>query len=400
MADITTAYCDIVKYERNADGDLVVTGRATDPTLDLDRQICDPTWLKEAVPEWYRTGANVREMHANIAAGRGDELVENGEGWDLRSIVVDPVSAKKVEKQILRGYSIGIRNPRVIKDAAAPGGRIVGGQIVEVSLVDRPANPTCTLTLAKALKPGPQTAAAVDTERHLVKVEELHDRSDEVTEALKALDLVAVVKGDQARDIRDAEQAIAIIAGLIQAEAAQLADGMASEACDIDLLLNAIRALEWFKCRETKEEPAMAHVEMAAEATAEKSAASAPPAAATPTPDAPAAPEGTETPPPAAEKAAEGESTTEQNEDLTELVKALTAKVDGLEGQLTKAMNAPAPGGPVLTRTVETTAKAEAREDHLTKAAHWQRLAYEVTDPAVRAGYLQKAATARAAATS
>jgi hypothetical protein len=401
MADMTTAYCDIVKYERNAEGDLVVTGRATDPTLDLDRQICDPVWLKEAVPEWYRTGANVREMHTSIAAGRGDELVQNGDGWDLRSIVVDPVSAKKVEKQILRGYSIGIRNPRVIKDAKAPGGRIVGGQIVEVSLVDRPANPTCTLTLAKSLKPGPTAApvGAVDAERHLVKVEELHDQVDGVFEALKALDLVAVVKGDQARDIRDADQAIAIIAGLIQSEAACLADGMASEACDIDLLLNAVKALEWFKCREQKEEPAMAHVEMAAEATAEKSAAPASPAAAPPAPDAAEA-SGTETPPPAVEKTVEGESTTEQNEDLTELVKALTAKVDGLEGQLTKAMSAPAPGGPVLTRTTETTAKADVREKHLADAAHWARLADEVRDPVARAGFLQKAATARAAATS
>jgi hypothetical protein len=396
MTDTTAVYAEIVKHERDANGDLVVYGRATGPDLDLDKQICDPAWLKQAMPAWFQTGANVREQHSSIAAGVGTEISEKPDGgWDLKALVVDPVSARKVERGVLKGYSVGIRSPRVVKDASAPGGRIVDGQIVEVSLVDRPANPTCQLTLAKALKPGPQTAAAVDAERHLVKVEELHDRADEVTAALKALDLVAVVKGDQARDIADADQAIAIIAGLIQAEAACLADGMASEACDIDLLLSAVKALEWFKCREKKEEP-MAHVEMAAAPAAEKSAAPASTAAATPTPPAEAAP-GTETPPPAAEKAAEGESTTEQNEDLTELVKALQAQVTELNTQVTKAMSAPAPGGPVLTRTTDVTAKAEAREDHLAKAAHYRRLAYEVTDPQARAGYLQLAAQADAA---
>jgi len=62
-----------------------------------------------------------------------------------------------------------------VKDIAAPNGRIIGGQIVEVSLVDRPCNPTCTLTLTKAAKPGVSKAATVDADRMLVKVEELHE---------------------------------------------------------------------------------------------------------------------------------------------------------------------------------------------------------------------------------
>jgi hypothetical protein len=175
---------------------------------------------------------------------------------------------------------------------------------------------------------------------------------------------------------------------------------MASEACDIDLLLSAVKALEWFKCRETKEEP-MAHVEMAAAAAAEKSAATAPTAAATPTPDAPTAPD-TQTPAPAVEKAAEGGDggTAAPTDDLTELVKALQAQVGDLSGQLTKALSAPAPGGPVLTRTTGDTAKADNREEHLSKAAHWRRLADEVRDPQARAGYLQMAADEQAAATS
>jgi hypothetical protein len=63
----------------------------------------------------------------------------------------------------LRGFSIGIKSPRVVRDNKAANGRIIDGQIVEVSLVDRPANPNCQLVLAKS----------VDGESSLVQVEEL-----------------------------------------------------------------------------------------------------------------------------------------------------------------------------------------------------------------------------------
>jgi hypothetical protein len=484
MTDTTAVYAEIVKHERDANGDLVVFGRATGPDLDLDRQICDQEWLKTAMPTWFQTGANVREQHSSIAAGVGTEIAQLPDGgWDLKSLVVDANSARKVERGVLKGYSIGIRNPRVVKDASAPGGRIVDGQIIEVSLVDRPANPSCVLTLAKALKPGPLavTPGTVDFDRSLIKVEELHEdleleavvneavekrdwsaeerrraaragharrdgsfpienredvraavqvakkqdrawvkrgaarvgasdlipdswKAAEALELIKSFDLVAVRKGDQAGDIADANQAIALIAGLIQSEAACLADGMESEACDIALLLDAVRALEWFICRERKEET-VAHVELADTPDTEKAADPAVAQAPAPAADPEQAPS-TETPSSAAEKAAgdgDGGSnadTAAPNDDLTELVKALSAEVSELKGSLTKALSAPAPGGPVLTRTTGETAKAEGREIHLGKAAHWERLAYEVTDQATRAGYLQMAADARAAATS
>jgi hypothetical protein len=60
-------------------------------------------------------------------------------------------------------FSIGIKSPRVVRDQKAANGRIIDGQIVEVSLVDRPANPNCQLVLAKS----------VDGESSLIQVEEL-----------------------------------------------------------------------------------------------------------------------------------------------------------------------------------------------------------------------------------
>lgn len=182
----TTVYAEIVKAERNAAGDLVVVGKATGPDLDLDQQICDPVWLGKAMPEWMSSAGNIREQHSSIAAGVATELAQLGDAWMVTATVVDPVSAKKVEAGVLKGYSIGIKTPKVIKDATAPGGRIVGGRIVEVSLVDRPCNPTCTLTLAKAAKPGMTLKAVdLDAERMLIKVEELSDNTADGVDAGK-----------------------------------------------------------------------------------------------------------------------------------------------------------------------------------------------------------------------
>lgn len=145
------AFVGNITAKRNEEGDLIVIGKATGPDLDLDQQICDPEWLKSAMPAWMKSGANIREQHSSIAAGVGLELEANGDDWFLKSEVVDPITAKKVEKKVLKGYSIGIKNARVVKDANAPGGRIVSGDIVEISLVDRPANPTARIEIAKAV---------------------------------------------------------------------------------------------------------------------------------------------------------------------------------------------------------------------------------------------------------
>ena len=150
MTNITTAFFDIIKADKNDDGTLLVYGKATDDSLDIDQQICDPVWLDSAMPEWFKSGGNIREQHSNIAAGVAKEYEKRADGHYIRALVVDPVSVKKVDTGVLKGFSIGIKNPRVVRDQKAANGRIIDGKIVEVSLVDRPANPNCQLVLAKS----------------------------------------------------------------------------------------------------------------------------------------------------------------------------------------------------------------------------------------------------------
>jgi hypothetical protein len=163
--DYTTGYAEIVKYDKNDDGTLMVFGKATDDTLDLDSQICDPKWLDTAMPQWFKSGGNIREMHGPSAAGIAKEYEAKNDGHYIGVHVVDPIAAKKVETGVYQGFSIGIKSPRVVRDSKAANGRIIDGQIIEVSLVDRPANPSAKLILAKS----------IEGESSLIQVEELHE---------------------------------------------------------------------------------------------------------------------------------------------------------------------------------------------------------------------------------
>jgi len=154
MTEFANSYAAIIKSEKQDDGTLKVYGKATDDSLDIDQQICDDEWLKKAMPDWFTTGGNIREQHSNIAAGVATEYEAKSERHYITAHVVDKESVKKVELGVLKGFSIGIRGPRVVRDTKAAGGRIIDGQIVEVSLVDRPANPNAKLMLAKAAENG------------------------------------------------------------------------------------------------------------------------------------------------------------------------------------------------------------------------------------------------------
>lgn len=169
MSNLTTSYFGIEKADRHADGTLTVYGKATDDSVDIDQQICDADWLQRAMPAWFKSGGNIREQHSNIAAGVAKEYEAKGSEHYITALVVDPVSVKKVETGVLKGFSIGIKNPRVTRDKIASNGRIVDGQIVEISLVDRPANPNCQLVLAKS----------VIGEDSVIQVEELIEKADE-----------------------------------------------------------------------------------------------------------------------------------------------------------------------------------------------------------------------------
>jgi hypothetical protein len=181
-------YAAITKREKDPEtGHLYVYGKMTGPDLDSDLQRMDPDWLKTAVPDWFKSRGNIREMHQLHAVGRGVELAEREDGWYLGAKIVDPVAIDKVEEGVLNGFSIRVSQPKLdFTKADAPAGLCVGGRISETSIVDVPALPTCKFTLAKAADGG-ELAEVVDP--HLEDVDEAPEDkggSDDVTKAIDA----------------------------------------------------------------------------------------------------------------------------------------------------------------------------------------------------------------------
>lgn len=149
----------ILKTETTADGDLMVYGKATDGTVDSDDQIVDSGWSAKALSDWLASGANLRVQHNPhrdpAGVGLQVDVDRDGDGSHyLKALVCEPTAKKLVSKGALRAFSVGIMRPRIVTDIKARGGRIVDGELGEVSLVDRPANRNCSFTLVKADKKG------------------------------------------------------------------------------------------------------------------------------------------------------------------------------------------------------------------------------------------------------
>lgn len=397
---------EITKAERRDDGTVEFTAaKAAGPELDLDQQILDPDWLRSAMPAWFTSGGNLREQHIpTSAAGVATNLTVEADGSSfIDGLVVDPVSARKVDLDVLKGLSVGIKAPVVVKDAAAPGGRITGGTIVEVSLVDRPCNPTCKMALAKTAGTDladvehlevEQLGADAETVAPLRKaIEACTDRAAAAVHiaaraaALGVADLPAAVTKDAAPDwTHDPAQLAAVRDGLARLMQAELDELMAGEdeLWDLQDLLCSLQSFLCWWCNEAYEgeDPA-------------PSAVTAEPA------DAPAAPISLGT---VADlvKAADPDTLAElrnalgiESDDGT-ATKAARAKLDEIEARLAKVEAMPEPGGPARTRPAVDAAKAARAAAKQAEADYLTRMADTIADRTAAAGYRAKAAQARA----
>jgi hypothetical protein len=140
-------FAPIEKMETQDDGTLKVWGYASTGAMDDDGETILPDAIKAALPDYLKWGA-VREMHQPKAVGTAIEanVQEDGRTW-FGAHVVDPIAVKKVQNKVLKGFSVG---GRVTARDDVEKTTITGINLIEVSLVDRPANPECEIVIAKA----------------------------------------------------------------------------------------------------------------------------------------------------------------------------------------------------------------------------------------------------------
>lgn len=147
MSEVKKLYAEIAKVEEQDDGSLRVYGFASTGAEDSDGEVITPEAMKAALPDYMKWGA-VREMHQAKAAGTAieAEVREDGKTW-FGAHIVDSEAVKKVKAKVYKGFSIG---GKVRERDEAKKSVITGLNLVEVSLVDRPANPECQLVMYKA----------------------------------------------------------------------------------------------------------------------------------------------------------------------------------------------------------------------------------------------------------
>lgn len=140
-------YAEISKTEELDDGTVKVWGYASSGAVDSDGEIITPDAMKAALPDYMKFGA-VREMHQAKAAGTAIEATVEDDGRTFFGAhVVDSEAVKKVKANVYKGFSIG---GKVTERDSLDKSVIKGIKLVEISLVDRPANPEALFTMYKA----------------------------------------------------------------------------------------------------------------------------------------------------------------------------------------------------------------------------------------------------------
>ncbi|AEV24615.1 Caudovirus prohead protease [Azospira oryzae PS] len=153
------ACLDLSKTEELEDGTLKVWGYASSEAEDSDGETITADAMKAALPDYLKWGA-VREMHQPKAAGTAieAEVQDDGKTW-FGAHIVDTEAVKKVKTGVYKGFSIG---GKVTERDELNKAIIKGLKLIEVSLVDRPANPEAVLTMYKAETVEDDEPAAVD----------------------------------------------------------------------------------------------------------------------------------------------------------------------------------------------------------------------------------------------
>ena len=138
-------FMPLSKVEKQEDGSRMVTGYASTPAMDLDGEIVTLSAVKKALPS-YMEWKNIRQMHQDIAVGVAKEAHVDEDGLYLRAKIVDPTCIKLIDEEVLKGFSIGGKKLRKV------GNEIREISLIEISVVDRPANGQCRFEVEKMAK--------------------------------------------------------------------------------------------------------------------------------------------------------------------------------------------------------------------------------------------------------
>ena len=122
----------------------IVEGFASTEDLDSQGEVVKLSAIEKALPD-YMKFANIREMHQYSAVGKtiSANVDRTKKGLYIIGKVIDKIAWEKVKEGVYAGFSIGGRIKKKV------GNTIHELSLSEISLVDRPANPSAVFSLVK-----------------------------------------------------------------------------------------------------------------------------------------------------------------------------------------------------------------------------------------------------------
>ena len=124
----------------------LVMGYASTEAMDKQGEIVKIDAIKTALPDYLKF-ANIREMHQPSAVGVAKGAEIDATGLYITAKVVDDAAWTKVKEGVYKGFSIG---GKVTARDPLKKNVVTGVDLMEISLVDRPANPEATFDVFKA----------------------------------------------------------------------------------------------------------------------------------------------------------------------------------------------------------------------------------------------------------
>jgi HK97 family phage prohead protease len=122
----------------------IVVGYASTDRLDLQGERVSLSALKRSLPDYQRWN-NIRYMHQPHVIGTAEHTAVDERGLLIRAKISDASAWEAVKDGRLKGFSIGG------ECLSKQGDTITDLRLLEISLVDRPANPDCAIESFKAL---------------------------------------------------------------------------------------------------------------------------------------------------------------------------------------------------------------------------------------------------------
>jgi len=199
-------FCDFQKMDEEK---RMVYGYATNDMLDSQGEITEMDATAKAVED-YSKWRNIRVMHKPDPVGTAPVIEMRKAGLWIGAEIVDDDAWNKVKKGVYKGFSIGGRKLRVVQEFSDTLKknitRIKEYLLTEISLVDRPANPSATFSFIKR-EVNEMVDSVVPVEEPIAKVTEPAPTEAPAPVIEKAVEApVAEVKVEEVQAVAKSEE--------------------------------------------------------------------------------------------------------------------------------------------------------------------------------------------------